>query len=290
MTRILLVGKNGQIGSELHQTLQNIFEVIAVGSSELDITDYQAVMNIHTVAKPEIVINATGYNDVDAAERYATKATLVNVTGNANLAQAAELTRAFYITYSSDYIFDGHKNSAYTESDTPAPLNVYGKTKLEGELAVKNSGVNFLIIRTSSVFSLHRPCFLSNFLKQARPGAQIRVRADLVSSPTSARFLAETTAQIITMGKGDRIDYLTARAGIYQLAGDGSASRYAWAREIQNLLKLEVELIPALALDFPSGTARPAFSALDSSKFRDTFHIHLVSWQQLLGETLKELS
>src|SRR5262245_28424370 len=114
MTRILLVGKNGQLGWELHQTLPTLFETIAVGRLELDVTDQHAVMSVCEAIKPDIVINATGYNNVDAAEQNETAAMAVNVTGNANLAQAAMHTQAFYITYSTDYVFDGQKNSTYT--------------------------------------------------------------------------------------------------------------------------------------------------------------------------------
>ena len=291
MSQILLVGKNGQIGWELHRILLNLsVNVIAVGRGELDVTDQRAVLEVYEAIKPDIVINATGYNDVDAAERNISDATAVNVTGNANLSQAARKSKAFYISYSSDYVFDGQKNLAYTEADFPNPINVYGKTKLDGELAIRNSGVHHLILRTSSVFSLRRPCFLSNFLKKAAPGAQIPVRADLVSSPTSAQFLAESTAKIITGGEDDDVDFLKDRAGVYHLVGSGSASRYEWAQAIQNLLELDVNLLPASSSDFPSGTLRPAFSVLDPSKFVERFRIEIVSWQQLLKSTLKEIS
>jgi dTDP-4-dehydrorhamnose reductase len=291
MSHILLVGKNGQIGWELHRILQNLpVNVVAVARAELDVTDQKAVMGVCETVKPDIVINATGYNDVDTAEQNSTDATSVNVTGNANLSQAARKTKAFYISYSSDYVFDGRKNLAYTEADLPNPVNIYGKTKLDGELAIKDSGVEYLIIRTSSVFSLRRPCFLSNFIKKAQQGAQIPVRIDLVSSPTSAWFLAENTAKIITSGKKAYSDFLKEKAGIYHLAGRGSASRYEWAQAIQNLLKLDVDLLPASSLDFPSGTSRPVFSALDSSKFVETFQVQLVPWQQQLKNTLTETS
>ena len=290
MSQILLVGKNGQIGWELHRILLNLsVNVIAVGRSELDITSQKAVVEVYEAIKPDIVINATGYNDVDAAEQNIFDAAAVNVTGNANLSQAARKSKAFYISYSSDYVFDGRKNSAYIEADLPNPINVYGKTKLDGELAIKNSGVHHLILRTSSVFSLRRPCFLSNFLKKAVSGVQIPVRTDLVSSPTSAQFLAENTAKIITSGKGDGLDFLKDRPGVYHLAGNGSASRYEWAQEIQNLLELDVNLLPASSLDFSFGASRPALSTLDSSKFVETFNIPLIPWQQLLEKTLKEL-
>jgi dTDP-4-dehydrorhamnose reductase len=291
MSQILLVGKNGQIGWELHRILLNLaVNVVAVGRGELDVTDQKAVLEIYETIKPDIVINATGYNDVDAAERNISDATAVNVIGNANLSQAASQSKAFYISYSSDYVFDGRKNLPYTEADFPNPINVYGKTKLDGELAIRNSGVHHLILRTSSVFSLRRPCFLSNFLKQAQIGAQIRVRTDLVSSPTSARFLAEIISRVIAMGKSDHLGFLKEHAGMYQLAGAGSASRYEWAEEIVDLLQMATKLIPASALDFPSGPLRPAFSALDCSKFVETFEIQPITWQELLKTTLKEIS
>lgn len=290
MTRILLLGKNGQIGWELHHLLQPLAETTALGSLELDITQRQMVVSVCRKIKPDIVINATGYNDVDAAETNIKQAISVNVDGNANLAEAARQTGAFYITYSTDYVFDGQKTSAYTEDDPVAPLNVYGRTKLDGELAIQNSGANFLIIRTSSVFSLRKPCFLSNFLKRAQPGAQIRVRTDLISSPTSAHYLAETTAQIIATGYNNHPGFLLERGGLYHFAGLGSASRSEWARETQQMLQLKVELEPASSLDFPSSAVRPAFSALDSSKFGKTFNVKLASWQKLLEKTLKDPS
>ena len=290
MTRILLVGKNGQIGWELKKILQEIVDITAVGRSELDVTDRQAAQEVCSSIKPDIVINATGYNDVNGAEANRNNAAAVNVTGNANLASAAMHSHAFYITYSTDYIFDGRKGSAYIETDLPRPVNFYGKTKLDGEQAVENSGVDHMIIRTSSVFSLHRACFLKNFLKQAQPGARIRARTDLTNSPTSARCLAENTAQIITKYGDDRLEYLKERAGTYHLAGGGSASRYEWAREIQNMLNLNIELVPATSLDFPSDVTRPAFSELESSRFSDIFRLQIPPWQQLLKETLKETS
>lgn len=289
MRRILLVGKGGQIGWELNRLLQPIAETIPLGSLDLDITDHQAVMNVCRRIKPDILINATGYNDVDAAESNMKQAVSVNVNGNANLAEAAKQTGAFYVTYSTDYIFDGRKGSAYTEDDLPAPLNVYGRTKQDGELAVQNSGANFMIIRTSSVFSLRKPCFLSNFLKKAQTDEQIRVRSDLISSPTSAHYLARTTAQIIATGYNEYPDFLMERGGTYHLAGLGAASRFEWAREIQQLLQLKVELTPVSSLDSVSAAVRPTFSALDSHKFSETFDVRLVPWQELLKTTLKDL-
>lgn len=290
MTRILLVGKNGQIGWELFKSLQHIAVVTATQKSELDITNRQDVFRALETVKPDIVINATGYNNVDDAEVKKDDAVLVNVTANAFLAAAASRERAFYITYSTDYVFDGHKNSPYIEGDQTNPLNVYGQTKLDGETIIANSGVNNLILRTSSVYSLRRPCFLTNFLKKTELSPRIQVRSDLVSSPTSAKYLAEMTTQIISMGGDKPFEWLSERKGTYHLTSTGTASRYEWANEIRDILKLNVEILPATRSDYTVGADRPMNSALDSSKFFNTFRLRSISWKQTLTTTLDELS
>ena len=289
MTRILLVGKKGQIGWELFQSLQHIAVVVATERSELDVTSRQDVFRVLEAVKPDIVINATGYNNVDEAEANKDAAIAVNVTANEFLATAACQIKAFYLTYSTDYVFDGHKSSPYIEDDQTYPLNVYGQTKLNGETVIANSGVNYIILRTSSVYSLHRPCFLTSFLKKTDQETRIQVRSDLVSSPTSAKYLAEMTTQIISMGGDKRYDWLSDRKGIYHLAGNGIVSRYEWAQEIRDTLKLNVEILPATHSDYFAGAKRPMYSALDSSKFYDTFRLQSVSWEKMLKLILDNL-
>jgi dTDP-4-dehydrorhamnose reductase len=288
MIRILLVGKNGQIGWELLQTLGRIAVVIATDRHELDVTSRQDVFRVFKSTKPDLVINATGYNDVDGAEADKENAVSVNVAANTFMAAAACQLKAFYLTYSTDYVFDGKKKLTYVESDQVNPLNVYGQTKLDGEKAIVDSGVNFLILRTSSVFSLRRPCFLTSFLKRTQQAAHIQVRSDLVSSPTSARYLAEITTQIISLGKDRSFEWLSERKGVYHLAGTGAASRFEWAREIRDILKLNVDLLPSTYSDYPLGAERPIYSALDSSRFLYTFGLNLVPWEKMLKYTLKD--
>ena len=288
MIRILLVGKKGQIGWELFQSLGRIAVVVATNRSELNVTSRQDVFRVLKAVKPDIVINATGYNDVDGAEANREDAVSVNVLANTFMAAASRQVKAFYLTYSTDYVFDGHKKIPYIESDQVNPLNVYGQTKLDGETAIISSGANFLILRTSSVFSLRRPCFLTSFLRRAQQAAQIQVRSDLVSSPTSARYLAEITTQIVSMGKDRSFEWLSKRKGIYHLAGTGAASRFEWAREIRDILKLNVEILPSTYSDYPLGADRPIYSALDSSSFFDTFRLPSLSWEKMLKDTLKD--
>lgn len=290
MTRILLVGKKGQIGWELFQSLRHIAVVVATERSELDVTSRQDVFRVLEAVKPDIVINATGYNNVDEAEANKEAAIAVNVTANELLASAACKTKSFYLTYSTDYVFDGHKSSPYIEDDQTNPLNVYGQTKLDGETVIANSGVNYLILRTSSVYSLRRPCFLTNFLKKTDQDTRIQVRSDLVSSPTSAKYLAEMTTQIISMGGDKYYAWLSERKGIYHLAGNGIASRYEWAQEIRDILKLKVEILPVTHSDYFADAKRPMYSALDSSKFYDTFRLRSISWKKMLKIILDDLS
>lgn len=287
MTRILLVGKKGQIGWELFQSLGRIAVVVATDRSELNVTSRQDVFRVLETVKPDIVINATGYNDVDGAEANREDAVSVNVLANTLMAAASRQVKAFYLTYSTDYVFDGHKKIPYIESDQVNPLNVYGQTKLDGETAITNSGVNFLILRTSSVFSLRRPCFLTSFLRKTQQAVRIQVRSDLVSSPTSARYLAEVTTQIVSMGKDSSFEWLSERKGIYHLAGAGVASRFEWAQEIRDILKLNVELLPSTCLDSASSANRPIYSALDSSNFFDIFGLRPVPWEEMLKAILE---
>lgn len=290
MSRILLVGKNGQIGWELQQSLKDVAFVFATDRSELDVTNHQAVIRVFKRVKPDIVINATGYNDVDGAEINKVAAESINVAANTIMATAACKIKAFYLTYSTDYIFDGKKNIPYVEEDLPSPLNVYGQTKLDGEIAILNSGVNSLILRTSSVFSLRRPCFLSSFLKRAQNGTSIQVRSDLVSSPTSARYLADITTQIISMGNDNLFEWLSERKGIYHLAGAGIISRFEWAKAICDILNLNVEVLPSTRLEHDLGANRPEYSALDSSKFFNIFKLRADPWEKMLKTTLDGLS
>lgn len=291
MIRVLLIGKNGQIGWELFQSLQHVVTVVAPERFELDVTNHHDVTRLLEGVKPDIVINATGYNDVDGAEVNKNQAVSVNVNANLFLATASKRVNAFYLTYSSDYVFDGQKKTPYVEDDLVNPLNMYGQTKLDGEMAIKNSNAGYIILRTSSVFSTRRPCFLRSFLKKTQESSQIHVRSDLISSPTSANYLAEITTKIILTGKDSALKWLSDRQGIYHLAGTGAASRFEWAQKICNILRLNVEILPSTSWDNTSspGANRPVYSALDSSRFYNIFGFNSVSWETMLEKTLDGL-
>jgi dTDP-4-dehydrorhamnose reductase len=281
--RILVIGKNGQIGWELHQVLRDRAEVIPVGRSELDVTDREATLRLLEQTIPGVVINATGYNDVDGAERDQEQARSINAAANAFIAEAAKNVDAFFITYSSDYVFDGRKTSPYLEEDPPHPLNVYGQTKLDGERAIQKSGVEFLILRTSSVFSLRRPCFLTKVIEKAQHEKELKVRADLVSSPTSAGFLAEATAHLILNFGPTLKEYI----GLFHLTSSGFVSRYEWAETINQMVGLQASIVPVFNNGMETAK-RPPFSALDSRLFEDTFGLKTPDWKESLNMTLEK--
>jgi dTDP-4-dehydrorhamnose reductase len=226
---------------------------------------------------------------VDHAESEADKAFEVNGEIPGLFAEEAEKLNSFLIHYSTDYVFDGTKGTPYIEGDRTNPLGMYGKSKLAGEEAIKAGNANYLILRTSWVYSRNRNSFVTKVLEWARKQERLSIVSDQVSNPTWARTLADVTAQLL--GKG--LDCLIERRGLYHVAGDGYASRLEWAKKIveldPNKQEQKVrEIVPALTSDFPTPAQRPLFSALDCSWFQSTFDIILPKWEDALQRAMTE--
>jgi dTDP-4-dehydrorhamnose reductase len=224
---------------------------------------------------------------VDKAESEPELAMAINGTGPGILAREAKKISAALIHYSTDFVFDGEKGTPYTEEDQPNPINEYGKTKLAGEEAIQQEGGAFLLLRTAWVYSLRRPCFVTKVLEWAKTKTELRIVDDQISSPTWARILAEVTAQFIAQGRGDPINYLREKRGLYHLAGGGQCSRYEWAKVILDLDphkedQTVKELLPAKSSEFPTPAVRPANTELDCTAFEKTFSLILPLWQQTL--------
>jgi dTDP-4-dehydrorhamnose reductase len=188
------------------------------------------------------------------------------------------------IHYSSDYVFDGRKGSAYTEDDEPQPLSAYGRSKLAGEGAVLAASGGHLVLRTAWVYSTRRDSFVSKVLEWSRRQQTVRIVDDQVSNPTWARILAEASALVLGRGR----EYASERRGLYHLAGDGFASRYAWAQEILRLdpraeEQVTIEVLPAATAEFPAAATRPSFSALDCARFQRVFGLQLPDWRHSLA-------
>jgi dTDP-4-dehydrorhamnose reductase len=286
--KILLLGKNGQLGWELRRTLACLGDVTALDYPEVDFTHPDQLADLVRSEKPGLVVNAVAYTAVDRAESEAETARLINAVTPEVLAEAAKMVGAGFIHYSTDYVFDGEKGSPYTESDQTNPLNAYGSTKLGGEQAVAAAGGAAWVFRTCMVFSNRRDSFVAKVLQWSRGQKVLRVVSDQVGSPTWARALAEATSLALAMGRTDLPGWMSQTSGLYHLAGDGSASRLDWAREILALDPHREEQVtesiePAASSEFTTPARRPLFSALDCQRFYTTFGFRLPPWQVSLG-------
>ena len=234
MKKILQIGTKGQLGWELLRTCAPLGEVVALDYPDVDLSDSTGLRELVRSVKPDIIINAAAYTNVDKAESEPELARAINATGPGVLAEEAKKIHAVLVHYSTDYVFDGTKGSPYVETDQPNPLNVYGQTKLEGEQAIAASGCVNLVLRTSWVYSMRQGGFVTKVLQWAREQEVMRVVDDQISSPTSARMLAEITALILAQGRNDVYGYLSEKGGLYHCAGGGSAvvmvgKSHSWA-------------------------------------------------------------
>lgn len=291
MQRILLIGKNGQLGWELQRTLATLGEVCTYDFPEIDLSKPESLRELIRGIAPHLIVNAAAYTNVDKAETEPDLARAVNAAAPGVMAEEARRINAALIHYSTDYVFDGTKGSAYIETDIPDPLNVYGATKLEGERAVQAVGGAFLIFRTSWVYSLRQGGFVTKVLQWARQQESLRIVDDQVGSPTWARMLAEATAQVIAQGRGQPVEYMREKAGLYHLAGGGAASRYEWAKAILELdprkeEQVVKELLPAKSSEFPTPAERPAHTGLNCDVVQELFHLYFENWKRQLSDLL----
>ena len=285
--KILLFGKYGQLGWELHRSLQGLGQVLAYDYPEIDFTVPSSLRRIAEDFQPQIIINAVAYTDVDKAESEAERAKLINAEAPAFLAEVSKGLGAALIHYSTDYVFDGQKGTPYSEDDVPRPLNVYGRTKLEGEGAVLQTGGTNLIFRTAWVYSTRRDSFVSKVLSWAHSQREMRVVEDQVSNPTWARTLSEITAQLLAKAGPDPLLWLSKRRGLYHLAGWGFATRLEWAQAIlqddpKQAQQIVQRIVPARSAELPTAAVRPLYSALDCRKFQQVFALRLPEWRLAL--------
>jgi dTDP-4-dehydrorhamnose reductase len=291
MIKILLIGKCGQLGWELHRACLPLGPLVALDAPEVDITDRQVVLRLVREHRPAAILNAAAYTAVDLAESQPDLAQAVNGSAPGYLAEAAASIKAALVHISTDYVFDGAKGSPYVEADAPHPLGVYGRSKLLGEQAITQVDGAYLIFRTSWLYSLRRDSFVAKVLGWARQQTALHLVTDQIGNPTWARPLAEAIAQLLAMSGGDLHSWMHERRGLYHLAGDGYASRLEWARAILQFdphpqEQIVRQVLPALTAEFPTPAQRPLFSALDCSLFTDTFGLRLPPWETALGLAL----
>ncbi|BAY12869.1 dTDP-4-dehydrorhamnose reductase [Calothrix sp. NIES-2098] len=291
--KILLTGVTGQLGWELQRTLLTIGEVIPVGRSvsdpslQMDLAQLDSIRRTIREVKPDLIINPAAYTAVDKAESEPELAMAINGIAPGAIAQEAKQLGAAVIHYSTDYVFDGKKNTAYTEQDQTNPQNIYGKTKLAGEQAIASVGVPHLILRTSWVYSLRSKNFLLTMLRLAQEREEIRVVDDQIGAPTWSRTIAEATAQILSQAPENISDFLASRGGLYHLTASGQTSWYGFAKAIFELDEKKSDrklqrLIAITSQEYPTPASRPAYSLLDSQKLSNTFGLLLPDWERSL--------
>jgi dTDP-4-dehydrorhamnose reductase len=286
--RTMILGSTGQLGWELNRTAACLGEVVTYDYPQIDFSKPELLEPLVRETKPHLIINAVAYTAVDRAEAEPDLARTVNATATGALVEAARAVQAGLIHYSTDFVFDGKKDTPYSEDDEPNPLNVYGQTKLEGEQLCEAAGGNYFLFRTSWVYSMRRDSFVTRVLTWARQRQVVRVVSDQTGSPTWARLLAEISVQAIVKGGDDPLGWMQDKQGLYHLGGDGSASRFEWAQAIvandprssEQMLK---SLEPASTAEFPAPAARPAYSPLNCQKFEAAFGLRLPNWKDALA-------
>jgi len=291
--KILLLGKNGQLGWEAQRTLAPLGDVFAFGSGELDIAQLDKLGAVIREIQPQIIVNAAAYTDVDRAESEPERAMMINAQAPGVMAEEARAIHAVLIHYSTDYVFDGSKGSPYTETDETNPLNVYGQSKLAGEQAVGQVGGGHVILRTSWVYSLRGNGFVNKILSWSRNQKTLRVVTDQIGSPTWTRILAEVTSAMLARGLSGAYEYFQERSGVYHLGGLGSVSRFDFTKAILEFDPHSEEQIteriePALTADFPTPARRPLITPLDCSCFESVFGLRLPGWEESLRLALEE--
>ena len=293
---ILLLGKNGQVGWELQRSLALLGQVTALDfdSSEHcgDFSQPDKVADTVRALRPQVIVNAAAHTGVDKAESEPDLAQLLNATTPGVLAQEAAKTGALLVHYSTDYVFDGSGSRPWTESDAPAPLSVYGRTKWEGEQLIEQSGAQHLILRTSWVYAARGGNFAKTMLRLAQERERLTVIDDQWGAPTGADLLADVTAHAIR--------HLQARpqdAGLYHVAAGGETNWNLYAKHVlaqaqqaQPAIKFKAtEVAPVPTSDFPTPAVRPHNSRLDTSKLQTTFGLTLPHWQAGVERMLTEI-
>ena len=289
---VLVTGANGQLGQSI-QFIANQYpnvQFIYTDYQELDITNFESCHTVFAKYKPQFCINTAAYTAVDKAESEAEKAHLINVIGPENLAKVCKEYNTILLHISTDFIFDGTSTSlsmtnGYKETDIPNPQSVYGKTKLDGELAVQKNWEKHFIIRTSWVYSQFANNFMKTMLRLASERNSLSVVNDQIGTPTNAVDLAEVLMNIIQSS----ITNKPSPFGIYNFSNEGVCSWYDFAAAIFHQKGISIDLQPIPTSAYPTPAKRPSYSVLDKSKIKNTFNLKINDWKTSLQSCLNQL-
>lgn len=287
--KILLTGKNGQVGFELVRALKPLGDVVATDAQQLDLTRVRELRRKVAEIKPSLIVNAAAYTAVDRAEQEPDRAREVNAVAPGVLAEQAEVLDIPLIHFSTDYVFNGEKKEPYDETDAPAPLCAYGRTKLEGERAVAGTGARYAVLRISWVYGRRGRNFLTALFAASEQQRAMRVVDDQVGAPTWSRMVAIATALVAARMMRSR-DW---ESGIYHLPSGGETSWRGFAEAIFNLRRAReqgrsAEVVPVSSAEYGAPASRPAYSLMSGRKIFDRFGIRLPDWRIQLSDALED--
>ena len=287
--RVLITGSNGQLGSEIkelafeYKNLECIFKDLP----ELDICDTDALNTFIIDQHINAVINCAGYTAVDKAEENPEIAEQVNSKGVLNLVNALEKVDGKLIHISTDYVFDGNHSQPYNESDSVSPIGVYGETKRAGELAVLNSSIDALVIRTSWLYSAYGNNFVKTMLRIGNKKKSIQVVSDQKGTPTYAKDLAKTCLDILSDASSTN---LSKKGSLYHYSNEGVTSWYDFATAIMEISNIDCKVISIETKDYPTQARRPMYSVLDKSKIKSDFKVTIPHWRDSLANCIKKIN
>ena len=281
--KILVTGAEGQLGRSIQELAKkhDYLDFVFTDYNELDITNSTKINEFFLGDSFDYCINCAAYTAVDKAETDNEKAFLINAEAVKNLAKACKANNVVLIQISTDFVFDGLKETPYNEEDEPNPLNIYGDSKLKGEKHVLDILKKFFIIRTSWVYSEYGHNFLKTMLRLGSEKKELSIVCDQIGTPTYAKDLANV---LLTIIKEEKSEY-----GIYHYSNEGIASWYDFATAIFDISNTKIRLLPITTVAYPTPAKRPRYSVIDKSKLKRTLGIEIPNWRKSLGNCLKEL-
>jgi dTDP-4-dehydrorhamnose reductase len=305
--KILLTGKNGQVGHGLHDLLPRLGEVVALDRQRLDLSHTDEIRRVVREIHPDLIVNAAAYTAVDQAEKEESLAEAINARAPAILAEEAKRIGAAIVHYSTDYVFDGTKNSPYEEGDRTNPLNAYGRTKLAGEQAIRDSGTHHLIFRTAWVYSTRGRNFLLTILRLATERDELRIVNDQFGAPTWSHEIASASAQVLQriLERKEKSSAWDELSGTYHMTAAGETTWFEFARAILDEAQMQADtqlgtpsswfaaamsgkplvtrkMVPITTSDYPTPARRPSYSVLSNSRLAQMFGVKLAGWRTQL--------
>lgn len=293
--RLLLLGANGQVGWELSRSLMPLGEVVALDRQQCDLSQPGRLPTLVRDISPAVIINAAGYTAVDQAEGEEQLAMTVNCTAAGVMAEQARACDALLVHYSTDYVFDGTKKAPYLEEDAPNPINAYGRSKLAGEIVIRQVGAKYLIFRTSWIYAARGRNFVRTLLRLASERDELPVVADQIGTPNWARNIADATVHAVRQAAAESVGGSFV-SGLFHLTASGTTSWYGFAEAILDYARRNIaaqrlpRLHPIPSEDYPTSAARPKNSRLGGNRLSERFDIVLPDWKQGLVLCLREIA